>query len=153
MRLAKAYKHHWNFFQLFLSRLTEAFFTLAIARYIVIKWGSATSFVISWFPHRRSSVHTFKSIQVQSDNPILTIPFGAFKHIYKTRRYPWGIQRLVSTYSNCNPVLGSQNSKCQDLPKFLLGGGEVFCSSQNSKCHDLPKCQFGGGRILAKSKL
>ena len=66
-------------------------------------------------------------------------------NIYKTRRYPWGIQRLVSTYSNCNPVLGSQNSKCQDLPKFLLGGGGVFCSSQNSKCQDLLKCKFSGG--------
>ena len=35
-----------------------------------------------------------------------------------------GVQQLVSTYSNCNPVLGSQNSKCQDLPKFQLF---LFC--------------------------
>ena len=57
------------------------------------------------------------------------------------RQYLWKIQWLVSTYSNYNPVLGSQNSRCQDLPKFqFLRGG--FCSSQNSKWQDLPKFQF-----------
>ena len=32
----------------------------------------------------------------------------------------------------------SQNSKCQDLPKFQFSGvgGGVFCTSQNSKCQD-----------------
>ena len=35
-----------------------------------------------------------------------------------------GVQRLVSTYSNCNPVCSSQNSKCQFLANFfILGGG------------------------------
>ena len=38
----------------------------------------------------------------------------------------------------------SQNSKCQDLPKFQWGG-RVFCTSQKSKCQDLPKFQWGGG--------
>ena len=66
-----------------------------------------------------------------------------------TRRYPWGIQRLVSTYSNCNPVLGSQNWKCQDLPKFQFS--RVFLDKsrtplvQNSKCQDLANFSFRGG--------
>ena len=40
----------------------------------------------------------------------------------------------------------SQNSKCQDLPKFQFQGEGVCCRSQNSKCQDqdLPKFQFGG---------
>ena len=47
---------------------------------------------------------------------------------FKTRWYPWGIQRLVSTYSNHHRrggVLESQKPKCQDLPKFQFseGGG------------------------------
>ena len=36
-----------------------------------------------------------------------------------TRRYSWGIQRLVSTRSNCN------------FSFFLFGGGGVFMGSQN----------------------
>ena len=74
----------------------------------------------------------------------------------------------------------SQNSKCQDLPKFQIlggwggtvsqvktqsakfclnfnfrGGGGGYCQpSQNSKCQVLPKFQCGGGGVLsAKSKL
>ena len=43
----------------------------------------------------------------------------------QTRRYPWGIQWLVSTYSN------HQNPKCQDLPKIQLGGGVL--ESQNTQ--------------------
>ena len=46
------------------------------------------------------------------------------------RWYRWGIQGLVSTYSNRNWVGGgglpSQNSKCQDLPKIQLGGGMFY---------------------------
>ena len=45
--------------------------------------------------------------------------------------------------------LPSQNSKCQDLPRFQFsggGGGGRWYSlpSQNSKCQDLPKFQFWG---------
>ena len=50
----------------------------------------------------------------------------------ETRRYPRGIQILVSTY-----LLGAQ-----------FAGGVVFWASQNSKVikyQDLPKFQFGGG--------
>ena len=50
--------------------------------------------------------------------------------------YPWGIQQLVSTYSNYKPVCSSLN--------FNLRGG-VFWSSHNSKYQDLPKFQLGGG--------
>ena len=51
----------------------------------------------------------------------------------------------------------SQNSKCQDLPKFQFsgGGGEGRYSqpSQNSKCQDLPKFQFWGeGGTLSQVK-
>ena len=49
---------------------------------------------------------------------------------YETRWYPWGIQRLVSTYSNLYMGWGGvmwnvkcQNPKCQDLSKFLFSGG------------------------------
>ena len=44
----------------------------------------------------------------------------------------------------------SENSKCQNMPKFQFSGkGEVFCTSQNSKCQDLPKFQFlGEGDVL-----
>ena len=39
--------------------------------------------------------------------------------------YPWRIQQLVSTYSNCNPVVVVKI--CQDLPKFQFSGeGVVF---------------------------
>ena len=34
-----------------------------------------------------------------------------------------GIQRLVCTYSICNPVCSSQYLKSQDLPKFKWEGG------------------------------
>ena len=73
---------------------------------------------------------------------------------YKTRWYPWGIQRLVSTYSNRHwdkgGGAGSQNSKCQDLPKFQFSGGGGCSGSQIPKCQDLPKFQFfwGGGGVL-----
>ena len=40
-------------------------------------------------------------------------------------------------------VLGNQNLKYQDLPKFQLGEGGVE-GSQNLKCQDLSKFQFGG---------
>ena len=73
---------------------------------------------------------------------------------YGTRRYPWGIQRLVSTYSNSNGRGGgyscqvkTQSAKIWPTFHFRWGGG-LFCSSQNSKCQDLPKFQFSG--ILAK---
>ena len=95
-----------------------------------------------------------------------------------------GGYRLVSTYDLPDSKLTgggrgyslpSQNSKCQDLPKFQFSGGGVgvtLCQvktqsakiclnfnfrgrgyslpSQNSKCQDLPKFQFsrGGGRAL-----
>ena len=76
-----------------------------------------------------------------------------------TRRYHWGIQRLVSTYSNCNPVLGSQNWKCQDLPKFQFS--RVFLDKsrtplvRNSKCQDLANFLFpgGGGVILDQARI
>ena len=45
----------------------------------------------------------------------------------------------------------SQNSKCQDLPKFQFLGRGMFCISQNSKCQDLPKFQSifrGRGGVL-----
>ena len=52
--------------------------------------------------------------------------------------YPWGIQRLVSTYSNRH---------------WARGGWGVRCSeSQNSKCQDLPKFQFSGGGDVLKVK-
>ena len=65
------------------------------------------------------------------------------KNQKQTRRYPWGIQRLVSTHPNCNILfsgvgggvfLDSQNSKCQVLANFLFSGvgGGVFLGSQNS---------------------
>ena len=38
----------------------------------------------------------------------------------RPRWYPWGIERLVSTYSN------RQNSKCHDLPIFQFGEGGVL---------------------------
>ena len=41
----------------------------------------------------------------------------------------------------------SQNPKCQDLPKFQLGGGGDL-ESQNPKCQDLPKFQLGGGGVI-----
>ena len=79
----------------------------------------------------------------------LGFDLGCFKSSpVTTRWYPWGIQRLVSTYSN------RQNSKCQDLPKLQWGGGGVV-PSQNSKCQDMTKFQFSGGEggCSAKSKL
>ena len=59
----------------------------------------------------------------------------------KTRWYPWGIQRLVSAYSN------RQNPKCQDLPKFQFsGGGHCQVKTQSAKiCLNFN----GGGRILS----
>ena len=41
----------------------------------------------------------------------------------------------------------SQNSKCQDLPKFqFFGGGVILCQvKKNPKCQDLPKFQYSGG--------
>ena len=56
-------------------------------------------------------------------------------------------QFQFSTWVGGGVFLGSQNSKCQDLPKFQFGGG-VFLGSQNSKCQDLPKFQLGGGGRL-----
>ena len=45
-------------------------------------------------------------------------------------------------------VLESQNSKCQDWPKFQFFGG---CSGKSKwKCQDLPKFQFGGGSALER---
>ena len=44
---------------------------------------------------------------------------------YPTRWYPWGIQKLVSTYS-----LKTENTQCQDLPKFQFGEGEAGYSGQ-----------------------
>ena len=63
-------------------------------------------------------------------------------------------------------VLGSQNPKCQDLPKFQFSGGVFWevktqsakiclnfnfqggvLGSQNPKCQDLPKFQLGGGGL------
>ena len=54
------------------------------------------------------------------------------------RRFPWGIKRWVSTYSN----LQLQTSMLRrGLHKFQIsGGGGVH----NSKCQDLPKFQFSG---------
>ena len=51
--------------------------------------------------------------------------------------------------------LSSQNSKCQDLPKFEFIGGEgVFCSCQNSKCQDLAKFSFPGeGGSIPNSRI
>ena len=55
-----------------------------------------------------------------------------------TRWYPWGIQKLVSTY-------------VQGQHRIFGGGGGVFYRSQNSKTsklHDLPKFEcsgWGGG--------
>ena len=47
--------------------------------------------------------------------------------------------------------LGSQNTKCQGLPKFELGGGGGFLGSQNSNCQDLPKFELGGGFLGSKN--
>ena len=49
---------------------------------------------------------------------------------YRTRRYPWGIQRLVPTHSS---------KGCSGL------GGEVFLATQNLKSQALTKFSFGGG--------
>ena len=86
----------------------------------------------------------------------------------QTRWYPWGIQRLVSTYSNRHREGGAgvfwkvkKKPKCQDLPKFQWGGGGVLESqipkcqdleSQIPKCQDLPKFQFSGGGVFWKVK-
>ena len=75
---------------------------------------------------------------------------------YKTRWYPWGIQRLVSTYSNRHwdkgggGGSGSQNSKCQDLPKFQFsgGGGVLEVKSQSAKICLNFNFFGGGGGVL-----
>ena len=66
---------------------------------------------------------------VNRQRPVKTLPCHNFicSGKNRTRWYPWGIQWLVSTYSNCNPVCSRQNSESQDLPKFQFGG--MFCSS------------------------
>ena len=88
-----------------------------------------------------------------------------------TRRYPWGIQRLVSTHQ-FPPVPDQLNPKCQGLhlfvcvgwgwgvgdlgldqlnqsakicPNLHLGGGCWWSRPTQPKCQDLSKCTFGGG--------
>ena len=58
-----------------------------------------------------------------------------------TRWYPWGIQRLVSTYSNWNHVYSS-----------LIPGGGMFWNRSNLNSEDLPKFLFGGGVVFWKVK-
>ena len=67
-------------------------------------------------------------------------------NVITTRRYPWGIQRLVSTRRG--GFWSSQNSKCQYLPKFqfFLGGGGGYSGvvkTQNAKIC-LNSILFGG---------
>ena len=100
--------------------------------------------------HVRSKRHVAAG-QCQNGVPLGTyiVQFHSMVSHNLTRRFPWGIQRLVSTYSNCNPILGSQNWKCQDLPKFQFS--RVFLDKsrtplvQNSKCQDLANFSFPGG--------
>ena len=60
-------------------------------------------------------------------------------------------------YGKTRLYWSSQNSKCQDLPKFQFsGGGVLFWSSQNSKCQDLAKFPFragGGGGIFLGNQI
>ena len=51
--------------------------------------------------------------------------------LQQEKRYPWGIQQLVSTHSNCNSMGGG-------------GGGGGFLGSQKSKGHVRAKFQFSG---------
>ena len=79
-----------------------------------------------------------------------------------TRWYPWGIQRLVSTYSNLYMGWGGQKSYSLKLgvgdggwceigqmwtqrKKFEFGGGRSDVKCQNPKCQDLSKFQYSGG--------
>ena len=83
------------------------------------------------------------------------------------RRYPGGIQQLVSTHSNCNPVvvvgegvfLGSQKSKCQVLSKFqFLGwvgewGYSWVVKTQSAKfCPNFNFFGGGGGIFFGSQK-
>ena len=56
----------------------------------------------------------------------------------QTRRYLWGIQRLVSTHSNSNPggggvIWATKNSKSQVLANFSLGGGDSWLLKKKLK--------------------
>ena len=53
----------------------------------------------------------------------------------ETRWYPWEIQRLVSTYSNCNPVCSSSRG----------GGCSVVVKTQSAKISLNFNFQRGGG--------
>ena len=80
-----------------------------------------------------------------------------------TRWYPWEIQQLVSTYSNCNPVCTTQNAKCQDPAKFQfwgLGWGGVGSCSVPVKTESAKiwlnfnlEVGVGWGHVLYQSKL
>ena len=67
-----------------------------------------------------------------------------------TRRYPWGIQWLVSTHSNFSwgvLSLGSQNSKWQVLTNFSLGGGYSWVvKTQSAKYCPIFHFKGRGGR-------
>ena len=78
-----------------------------------------------------------------------------------TRRYPWGIQRLVSKHSNFHPGAGgwSRSTETQSAkicPRStatesakicpnLHGGGGAGPGQVKPKCQDLSKSTFGGG--------
>ena len=84
---------------------------------------------------------------------------NAFRLTKLMRWYPWGIQQLVSTYSNRHWLGGGWSGKGQiwtqerksEFWKFGVGGGGDL-ESQNPKCQDLPKFQFLGGGVIWKVK-
>ena len=126
-----------------------------------------------WFPFTTREF----PFTVQKQNFTVHILLHSYAHYNvkcQTRWYPWGIQQLVSTYSNLQLQTGllmgcsgkskpkvprsgkisifkgggvpeSQNPKCQDLAKFQFSGERGVLESQNPKCQDLAKFQLGGG--------
>ena len=68
-----------------------------------------------------------------------------------TRRYPWGIQRLVSIHQLPHKSRGgggelwtNSNPKSLNLIKFSFGGGGVLWTNSNPKFPNLVKFSFGG---------
>ena len=70
-----------------------------------------------------------------------------------TRRYPLGIQRLVSThFLGLGVYLGNSKLKVPSPgPDFYFRGGGLFLTTQNSKSKVLAKFRVGGGGILGNS--
>ena len=78
----------------------------------------------------------------------------------ETRRYPWGIQQLVSTHQlphksggGSPDQLKSQNPKCQDLPKFSLGGGVYSRPTQIRSAKICPNFHFPGTGVVLQTNI